>query len=334
MTFAHPYVLLAWLLLPVLAWLKGKWGQNASFLYSSVELVRPVSSFKRSRAGRILAALRWLALILFILALAQPRRVRGETQVKASGIDIVVAIDLSGSMASEDFQENGHRVNRINLAREVLTKFIDGRPSDRIGLVVFAAKAFIASPLTLDHDFLQASLARLYLGVIDENQTAIGSALMAALNQIRDIQSKSKIIILMTDGENNAGKVSPLTAAEIAQTLNVKIYTIGIGIRGMAPMPVGKNPITGETEYRNFPADVDEDTLQKIASMTGGKYYRADSADTMRRIYAEIDRYEKNEVEVKKYEHFDELFRPVALAGLAVLLLELVLGQTVWRRLP
>jgi Ca-activated chloride channel family protein len=334
MTFAHPYVLLLLPLLPALAWLKGRWGRSASFLYSSVELVRPVSSFKRSRAGRILAALRWLALILFIVALAQPRRVRGETQVKASGVDIVVAIDLSGSMASLDFQENGRRVNRIDMAREVLGKFIDGRPGDRIGLVVFAAEAFIASPLTLDHDFLQATLARLYLGVIDENQTAIGSALMAALNQIRDVQSKSKIIILMTDGENNAGKVAPLTAAEIARTLKVKVYTIGIGIRGTAPMPVGKNPFTGEMEYRNLPADVDEETLQKIAAMTGGKYYRADSADTMRRIYAEIDSFEKSEVEVRKYQHFDELFRPAALAGLAALLLELALGQTVWRRLP
>jgi Ca-activated chloride channel family protein len=333
MTLAHPYVLLWLLLLPALAWLKGRWGQSASFLYSSIELVRPVASFKRSRAGRILAALRWLALILFIVALAQPRRVRGETEVKASGVDIVVAIDLSGSMRSEDFQEKGHRVNRINLAREVLGKFIDGRPSDRIGLVVFAAQAFIASPLTLDHDFLQATLARLQIGAINEDQTAIGSALMAALNQIRDVQSKSKIIILMTDGENNAGKVSPLTAAEIAQTLNVKVYTIGIGIRGTAPMPVGKNRF-GETVYQNLPADVDEDTLQKIAKMTGGKYYRADSADTMRRIYAEIDSFEKTEVEVKKYEHFDELFRPVAMAGMAAFLLELALGHTVWRRLP
>jgi Ca-activated chloride channel family protein len=321
------------LALPVFAWLKGKWGQNASFLYSSVELVRPVASFKRSRAGRVLAALRWLALAIFIVALAQPRRVRGETEVTASGVDIVVALDLSGSMASEDFTENGHRVNRIDLAREVLGKFIDGRPSDRIGLVVFAVTAFVASPLTLDHDFLQASLARLYLGIIPANQTAIGSALMAALNQIRDVPSKSKIVILMTDGENNAGKVSPLTAAEVAQTLNVKVYTIGIGTRGLAPMPVGKD-FLGQTIYRNEPADVDEDTLKKIADMTGGKYYRADSADTMRHIYAEIDSYEKSEVHVKKYQHFDELFRPVTLTGLAFLFLELVLGHTVWRKLP
>ena len=334
MTFAHPYVLLWLLLLPALGWLKARWGQSASFLYSSVDLVRPVAGLKKSWAGRILSALRWLALAVFIVALAQPRLVKGETQVKASGIDIVVAIDLSGSMASLDFEEGGQRVNRIDMARRVLSKFIDGRPNDRIGLVVFAAEAFIAAPLTLDHDFLQANLARLKLGVINEDRTAIGSAMMAALNRLRDIQSKSKIIILMTDGQNNSGKVSPLTAADVAQTLNVKVYTIGIGIRGMAPMPVGKDPFTGQVITRPMPADVDEDTLQKIADKTGGKYYRADSADMMRRIYAEIDSFEKTEVEVKKFEHFDELYRPVGLGGLALLLLEITLSQTVWRKLP
>ena len=333
MTFAHPYVLLWLLLLPALAWLKGIWGQNASFLYSSVDLVRPISGLKRSWAGRILAALRWLALAVFVVALAQPRLVHGETQIKASGIDIVVAVDLSGSMASLDFEEAGQRVNRIDMARKVLSKFIDGRPNDRIGLVAFATEAFTASPLTLDHDFLQADLARLQLGVIDENHTAIGSALMAALNRLSDIPSKSKIIILMTDGQNNSGKVPPLTAADVAQTLHVKVHTIGIGLRGMAPMPV-RNPYTGQMTTQLMMADVDEDTLQKIADKTGGKYYRADSADTMRRIYAEIDSMEKTEVEVKKYEHFDELYRPVGLGGLSLLLLEIILSQTVWRKLP
>jgi Ca-activated chloride channel family protein len=334
MTFAHPYVLLWLLFLPVLAWLKGNWGQSASFLYSSVDLVRPISGLNKSWAGRILAALRWLALAVFVVALAQPRLVKGETQVKASGIDIVVALDLSGSMQSLDFEEGGQRVSRIDMARRVLSKFIDGRPNDRIGLVAFAAEAFIAAPLTLDHDFLQANLARLKIGVINENATAIGSALMAALNKLNEIQSKSKIVILMTDGQNNSGRVSPLTAAEVAQTLKVKVYTIGIGLRGMAPMPVGKDPGTGQVITRMMPADVDEDTLQKIADMTGGKYYRADSADTMRRIYAEIDSLEKTEVDVKKFEHFDELYRPVGLAGLGLLLLEFVLSQTVWRKLP
>ncbi len=299
-----------------------------------MDLLRPVSGLKRSWAGRILAALRWLALAVFVVALAQPRLVKGESQVRASGIDIVVAIDLSGSMASLDFEEGGQRVNRIDMARRVLSKFIEGRPNDRIGLVAFAAQAFIAAPLTLDHDFLLANLARLKLGVINEDQTAIGSALMAALNRLNEIQSKSKIIILMTDGQNNAGKVSPLTAADVAQTLQVKVYTIGIGLRGMAPMPVGKDPYTGQVITRMMPADVDEDTLQKIADKTGGKYYRADSADTMRQIYAQIDSFEKTEAEVKKYEHFDELYRPVGLGGLGLLLLEIILSQTVWRKLP
>jgi len=333
MTFAHPFVLLWLLLLPALAWLKGKWGRNASFLYSSVDLVRPISGLKRSWAGRILAGLRWLALAVFIVALAQPRLVKGETEIKASGVDIVVALDMSGSMASLDFVENGHRVDRINMAREVLSKFIDGRPNDRIGLVVFATEPYIASPLTLDHDFLQTNLARLQLGVIDPNHTAIGSALMTALNQLNEIQSKSKIVILMTDGGENVFKVQPLTAADVAQTLKVKVYTIGIGLRGMAPMPY-RDPYTGQMKTQLQPADVDEDTLQQIADKTGGKYYRADSADTMRRIYAEIDSLEKTQVEVKKYEHFDELYRPVGLGGLGLFLLEIILSQTVWRKLP
>ena len=332
MTFAHPYVLLWLLLLPVLAWLKGRWGQRASFIYSSVDLVRPVFGSNTSPAARVLAALRWLALAVFIVALAQPRLVQGETQIKASGVYIVVCIDLSGSMASEDFTEGGHRVNRIDMLKEVLSKFIDNRPNDRIGLVAFAGKAYVASPLTLDHDFLQANLARLRLGLI-EDRTAIGSALMAAINRLSDIKSKSKIVILMTDGQNNAGKVAPLQAADVAETMGVKVYTIGIGTRGLAPYPVGKD-FNGQTVYRDLPADVDEETLQTIAQKTGGKYYRADTADTLRNIYADIDKFEKTEVEVKKYEHYDELYRPVGLGGLGLMLLEILLSQTVWRKLP
>jgi Ca-activated chloride channel family protein len=332
MTFAHPYVLLWLLLLPVLAWLKGRWGQRASFIYSSVDLVRPVFGSNTPPAARVLAGLRWLALAVFIVALAQPRLVQGETQIKASGVDIVVCIDLSGSMASEDFTEGGHRVNRIDMLKEVLSKFIDNRPNDRIGLVAFAGKAYVASPLTLDHDFLQANLARLRLGLI-EDRTAIGSALMAAINRLSDIKSKSKIVILMTDGQNNAGKVAPLQAADVAETMGVKVYTIGIGTRGLAPYPVGKD-FNGQTVYRDLPADVDEETLQTIAQKTGGKYYRADTADTLRNIYADIDKFEKTEVEVKKYEHYDELYRPVGLGGLGLMLLEILLSQTVWRKLP
>jgi Ca-activated chloride channel family protein len=330
MNFAHPYFLTLLLVLPVLAWLKGKASQSsAAFVYSSVDLVRPVAGLRRSRAGAILANLRWVALALLIVALAQPRRVRGESHVKASGVDIVVAIDLSGSMRSEDF---GPDLSRIKLAKEVLAKFIDNRPDDRIGLVAFAKEAYIAAPLTLDHDYLQKNLARLDIGKIDETATAIGSALMAALNRIKDLKDKSKIVILMTDGQNNSGKIPPLTAAEAAHALGVKVYTIGIGIRGKAPYPAmdqfgRKHPIMMDV-------DIDEDTLTKIAQQTGGRYYRADSADTLRRIYDEINRLEKSEVEVKKYQHYDELFGQVVIAGLAVFVMELVLAHTVWRRVP
>src|SRR6266446_6002908 len=334
MTFAHPYLLLLLLLLPIMAWLKGKRGKPPAFVYSSVQLVRGILNVTQARSGGFLAALRWLTMALFILALAQPRLTKSETKISASGVDVVVALDMSGSMISEDFEVHGKRVNRFNMAREVLKQFIDKRPNDRIGLVVFATQAFIAAPLTLDHDFLLQNLERLNIGTIDENQTAIGSALSTAINRLRELRSKTKIVILMTDGQNNAGKVAPLTVAEAAQTLGVKVYAIGVGMRGNAPMPVGRDPFTGQTVYRPMPVDIDEDTLQKIAQMTGGKYYRADNAQKFQSIYAEIDKLEKTEAEIKKFSHHDELFAWVISPGLALLLLEILLRHTMFRRLP
>jgi len=332
MAFAHPSFLLLLLLLPLLAWLKGRRGQPPAFLYSSVRLLAGLTRARRSRAGALLAALRWLALGLFIVALAQPRLMKSQTTVKASGIDIVCALDLSGSMISEDFVVDGERVNRFNMARSVLKSFIDKRPNDRIGLVVFAAQAFIAAPLTLDHDYLRENLDRLEIGTINADQTAIGDALTTALNRLRDLKAKSKIIILMTDGQNNSGKIDPLTAAQAAQALGVKVYTIGIGERGMAPMPVFMNG--QKVGYRNVPVDVDEDTLQKIAQMTGGNYYRADNAERFRDIYAQIDKLEKTEAIINKYTQFKELFPWFVSCGLVLLLVEVTLGQTVFRRLP
>lgn len=331
MSFAHPLLLLLLLLLPVLAWLKGRHGQGSAFLYSSVDLVRPISGLSRSRAGSILLSLRWLALAAFIIALAQPRLIKGETEIKASGIDIVVALDLSGSMASEDFLVNGERTSRIDLAKQVLSEFIDKRPNDRIGLVAFAGRAYTACPVTLDHEYLHKNLDRLHLGLI-EDRTAIGSALATSVNRLRDLKSKSRIVILMTDGQNNAGKIPPLVAADAAQAMSVKVYTIGVGIRGQAPFPV-MDPF-GRKVYRAVEVDIDEDTLTKISDKTGGRYFRADSTETLHRIYGEIDRMEKSDAKVKKFQHYDELFTQVALAGLAVLLLEIVLGHTVWRKLP
>ena len=332
MTFAHPYLLLLLLLLPLAAWLKGKRGQPPAFVYSSVQLLRVVLNISRTNAGGFLPALRWLALALFIIALSQPRLTKSETKITASGVDIVVAFDLSGSMAAEDFEIRGQRVNRLIMAREVLKKFIEKRPNDRIGLVVFATEAFTATPLTLDHDFLLQNLDRLDLGTIPANQTAIGSALSTAINRLRELKSKSKIVILMTDGVNNAGKVAPLTAAEAAQALAVKVYTIGVGTQGQAPVPT--RDMFGRRVYQMQPVDIDEDTLTKIAERTDGKYYRADNAARFEAIYTEIDKLEKTEADVKKYAQHQELFAWIISPGLALLLLEILLKHTVWRRLP
>ncbi len=334
MTFAHPYLLLLLLLLPLLAWLKGRRGRVPAFLYSSVRLVEGLTGVRRSRAGRFLMSLRWLVLVLFIIALAQPRLMKSRTTIKASGIDIMVALDMSGSMISEDFVVDGKRINRFNMAQRVLTGFINKRPDDRIGLVVFATRAFIATPLTLDHDFLEENLDRLKIGDIKSNATAIGDGLSTALNQLRAVKSKSKIVILMTDGQNISGSIDPLTAAVAAQALGMKVYTIGVGKRGMAPMPVGRNPFTGQEVYQNEPVDIDEDTLQKIAQMTGGQYYRADNAERFHQIYAQINKLEKTEEVINKFTQYRELFPWFLSGGLALLLLEVALGQTVFRKLP
>ena len=332
MTFAHPWLLLLLLLLPVLAWLKGRRGAPPAFLYSSVQLVRAMQNIHRSRFGGFLGSLRWLALALFIVALAQPRLTKSTTEIKASGVDIVVALDLSGSMISEDFEVRGERVNRFNMARLVLKGFIDKRPNDRIGMVLFASQAYIGTPLTLDHDFLQANLDRLEIGAINQNSTAIGDGLGTAVNRLRDLKAKSKIVILMTDGQNNSGKLEPLLAAEAAKAMGLKVYTVGIGMHGQAPMPVFMGG--QKVGYQNVAVDIDEETLKKIADLTGGKYYRADNAERFKQIYAEIDKLEKTEASVKKYTQFTELFPWFITVGLALLLLEIVLGQTIFRKLP
>jgi Ca-activated chloride channel homolog len=332
MTFAQPFFLLLLLFLPVLAWWRGRRGQQAAFLYSSVDLLKGVSNIRRSDTGRILPVMRWFALALFIIGLARPQKVDTETAQKASGVDIVVALDMSGSMKSEDFKLKGQPANRLAVAKDVLRKFIDRRPNDRIGIVAFGVQAFLAAPLTLDHEFLYQNLDRLELDVIDGSRTAIGSGLSVAVNRLRELKSKSKIVILMTDGQNNSGNIPPLTAAEAAQALKVKTYTIGVGTHGTAPMPA--QDLFGRKVYQQVPVDIDEDTLKAIAAKTGGKYYRADSTDTLRKIYDEIDQLEKTEVEVKKYVRAEELMHWAVVPGLVLLLLEILLNHTIWRRLP
>jgi Ca-activated chloride channel family protein len=331
MTFGHPWLLLLLLLLPLAAWWRGKSSTTPAFLYSSVQLVKGITSLNHTNRGKMLMRLRWLSLALMIIALARPQLPEGDSKIKASGIDIVVALDLSGSMAAEDFQLKGNDVNRLVIAKSVLEEFVDKRPNDRIGLVAFAGQAYIAAPLTLDHDFLLQNLKRLELGAIEDG-TAIGSGLSAALNRLREVKSKSKIVILMTDGVNNAGKVLPLTAAEAAQTLGIKVYTIGVGTRGVAKVP-GRDPF-GNVRYFQQKVDIDEATLTEMAKRTGGKYFRADNTEALKKIYEEIDRFERTDADVKKYQRYREVFKWFVLAALNLLGLEVILANTVWRRLP
>lgn len=331
MRFESPWWLLGLLLLPVVAWLRRRWTREATFVYSSVGLVKGITSLSRSRAGTVLRGLRWVSVALVFVALARPQSGEGKAPVRASGVDIAVAVDLSGSMLAEDFELNGERVNRIAIAKDVLRSFIEQRPSDRFGLVVFAGRAYIAAPPTLDHDFLLRNLTR--LDTLNEQGTAIGSALSTAVNRLRDLPSKSRIVVLMTDGQNNSGNIPPLTAADAAKALSVKVYTIGVGTRGTAPTPVGYDPF-GRKVYRQVPVDIDEDTLTQIAERTGGKYYRADTTKTLRAIYAEIDRLEKTEMETAKYASWEELMGYAAVPAVVLLVLEMLLANTVWRKLP
>ena len=329
--FGHPYYLLLLGLIPLLSkWRKNRLKESA-FLYSSVALLRGVANLKKSRSRSLLALCRCLIFILCILAMARPRFSEGKTSIKASGIDMVIALDLSTSMAAMDFVQDGERVNRLQIAKSVLEGFIDQRSNDRLGLVAFAGRAYIAAPLTLDHDFFSMNLKRLDLGIAEDG-TAIGSALTAALNRLRGVESKSRIVILMTDGQNNAGKIPPLTAAEAADALEVKVYTIGVGTKGMAPFPQ-KDPF-GRTVFVQAKVDIDEQTLKEIAQKTGGKYYRADNTEAFKEIYAEIDRLEKTEVEMKQYTRHEELAAWFLIPALSLLLLELILQHTVWRKLP
>ncbi|HEV2319549.1 MAG TPA: VWA domain-containing protein, partial [Verrucomicrobiae bacterium] len=290
MAFAHKYFLLLLALVPLLAWLKGRQGAPPAFLYSSLKLVQGLTGVRRSRSGQFLASLRWIGLAAFIVALAQPRWTKSTTSVKASGIDIAVALDLSGSMRTPDYTVDGQGVSRFDIAKANLKKFVAERPDDRIGLIVFAAQAFIASPMTLDHDYLLDNIDRLEIGTINSDATAIGDGITTALNRLRNVKAKSKIIVLMTDGANNSGRIDPLTAAQAAQALGVKIYTIGLGNREIVErmgLPAGFLP--------------DEDTLRQISQMTGGQFYRGDSSEKLSNIYNEIDKMEKTEAVVSKY---------------------------------
>jgi Ca-activated chloride channel family protein len=294
-------------------------------------LIREVARRTRSRLGSILAGLPLLGLLLLIIAVARPQQGATNATVHASGVDIMLLLDVSGSMQSLDFRLDNLPASRVDVVKSVVRKFIAARPNDRIGLTIFAGMPYLVSPVTLDHAWLLGNLDRVRIGDIEDG-TAIGSALAAGLNRLRNQTAKSKIVILMTDGQNNSGQITPITAAEAARALGVKVYTIGIGVRGEAPIPVtdafGRRRIVMEK------VDVDEDTLRRIATATGARFYRATDTDSLNHIYDEIDKLEKTAFTVHSYEQWQELFDWPALAALVVLGLSLLSQFTLRRRIP
>ena len=331
MEFKYPWILL---LIPFVAlfvlWMNRK-NKLPSFRFPSVSLLTEIPKSWKIRFTFIPAVVRLAVLVLFVIALAGPRKVLEETTHKSEGIDIVLALDCSGSMAAEDFMINGKRYNRLTIIKNVVKDFIAQRSNDRIALVAFAGLAYTVCPLTTDYDWLLLNMDRLQLGLFEDG-TAIGSAISSSVNRLMTSKTKSKIIILLTDGVNNAGKIDPLTAAKIAQTMKMKIYTIGAGSKGYVPFPV--KDLFGRTFYQNVPIDLDEDTLKEISRLTNGRYFRATDTESLRHIYQEIDSLEKTEIEQTGYKEYQELFTWFLVGAVVLLVIEIILSNTVFLRIP
>ena len=288
----------------------------------------------RTVAVRALPWLTVVALALLIIAMARPRRLQETVTVSSEGIDIVLALDISGSMQAEDFQPT----NRFTVARQVLRDFITGTQGDRLALVVFAAKAFTQSPLTLDYTMVHRLLDQVEIGMVDESGTAIGMAIATSAARLEKSKAKSRIIILLTDGMNNAGAIDPITAAKAAGAIGVKIYAVGVGSEEGALIPVD-DPIFGRTYARNPDGSyqrtmMDEATLRKIAQVSGGKYYRAADPDTLRKIYEEIRRLEKSKFEMNEYRRYQEMAGRFLWAALLLLVVQTFLASTWLRKAP
>jgi len=326
-TFANPEFLYLLLLLPlVLGWyLRFNRRMIPAMRFSTLEPFAAMRPTLRERLRHLPLALRLIVLAALIMGLARPQTSSSGENIYTEGIDIVMVLDISGSMLAEDL-----RPNRIEAAKSVAMEFIDGRPNDRIGLVVFAGESFTQCPMTLDHRVVKDLFREIKSGMVEDG-TAIGLAIAQAVNRLKDGQAKSKVMIVLTDGVNNRGEIDPLTATQIARTFGIRIYTIGVGTRGEAPYPI-QTPFG--IRYQNVPVEVDEETLREVASMTDGKYFRATSNTALRDIYTEIDRLEKTRIEVRAYKSYTELFYGWAWAGFFGLLAEVVLARTVLRRIP
>ena len=326
--FQHPWFLLMLLILPLMwFWQKKRNArQDSAMTFPHVGSIEDIKSIK-SILVKYLPILRYLGLAALILALARPRLVLKEEEVKAEGIDIMLVMDLSSSMLARDFNPD-----RLTVSKEMGKKFIDKRPHDRIGLVVFAGESFTQSPLTTDHRIVKEFLSSLESGMLEDG-TAIGMGLASAVNRLKTSDSESKVVILLTDGVNNAGYIKPMTAAEIAKEIDVKVYTIGVGSMGEAISPISRRS-DGRYVFGVSRVEIDEELLTEISKLTGGQYFRATNEVGLEQIYAEIDRLEKTEIEVSVFKRFSEEFRRFLFLGLLFLGLEWLLRQTLLRTLP
>lgn len=331
MRLASPWWLLVLAVLPLVFVWRRRRPAEAAVRYPSLGVLRAIAPHGGGRRRRWLAVLRVGTLVLLAGALGRPQLGRDDTRVHREGVDIVLAVDVSGSMLAEDFTLEDERASRLAAVKSVVREFIAARPNDRIGLVLFAGRPYTQSPLTLDHGWLGQHLDRAQVGVIEDG-TAVGSALATAVNRLRASTAPSKFVVLLTDGQNNAGRISPQTAADAAAALGIKVYTIGAGTRGVAPYPA--QDLFGNKVYRPMPVDIDEKTLQAIASTTEGRYFRATDTDSLRDVYAEIDRSEKAPFEAPQFLDWRELYPWLAWPALAILMAEVLLGATWLRKLP
>ena len=326
--FEDPWLLLMLLLIPVLI-LRERTIASA-INYSSLASLKSVSLHRSKIKTIIPTVLTFIAIALFIIAFARPQEGRKRTEILSQGVDIVLAIDTSGSMQALDFKKHETQVTRLSVVKDVVAEFVKHRERDRIGMVVFGANAFTQCPLTLDQSILLSFLDKLKIGMAGD-ATAIGSAIGISVRRLKDLKSKSKIIILLTDGRNNSGTIPPLQAAEIAKTLGIKIYTIGVGKRGKAPFLVdsifGKRLI-----YQDV--DIDEEVLNKISEMTDAKYFRATDLKSLKDIYNQIDLLEKSEIKILDHSEYKELFHYFLIPGLILFLTEIIFSNSFLRRLP
>ncbi|MDC1106024.1 VWA domain-containing protein [Prolixibacteraceae bacterium] len=326
-TFAHPKVFFgALLLIPYIAWYIWKRNQmSASLSLSSTKKLSALPNSWKYYGRHIIPILNIGVVLLLITCLARPQSFKRWENSLTKGIDIVLAIDVSSSMLAQDFTPN-----RLEAAKVVAQKFIAGRPNDRIGLVVFSGESFTQCPLTTDHATLQNLFHNIKSGMIEDG-TAIGSGLATAISRLKSSKAKSKVIILLTDGANNRGEISPLTAADIAQTYDIRVYTIGVGTHGTAPYPF-------ETQYgrriQQVPVKIDEETLEKISDKTNASYFRATGNESLKEVYQEIDKLEKSKIEVKKYSKKNEEFGKYAVLALILLLVSILLRNTIFRNIP